>query len=85
MINKNKNVIKEISRTYLIRPNFIHSENFIKILKEAFPNANISNTQWKIVIAIGDKDKNGQVDVDLFFDLISNCSKISSSVPKIVR
>lgn len=85
MINKQRQVLKEMASTFCIRPNFIHSENFIKILKETFPNANVGNTQWKIVISIADKDKNGQIDLDLFFDLISNCFKISASVPKIVR
>ena len=30
-----------------------------------FPEVKISNTQWKMIVSIGDKENTGQVNLDL--------------------
>ena len=85
ILNKNRTSIKEAAKRFMFKPKFILGENLIKLLKELFPMSGISNTQWKMVVSIADKEKNGLVDLDLFFELINHRSKISASVPKIVR
>ena len=54
-------------------------------MKENFPKLKIDNTKWKIVVSIADRDKSGQIDIELFFKLITATSKISISVPKLIK
>jgi len=84
-INKNKKALKEHSRKFFISQNCILAENFIRVLKDIFPKGGISNTQWKKIVSIGDKERNGLIDIDLFFDLVGSCTKMNTSVPKLVR
>ena len=76
-------MIRDQAGEFFIRPNVILSNNLINILKDAFPNLSINLTNWKIVVSIADRDKSGQIDLDLFFKLISASSKISISVPRL--
>jgi len=85
-ISKNKNIIKEKVKPLLIwkkSKNVIHSENLIQILKEILIYFNLTNTQWKIIVAIGDTDKSSFIDFDLFMNLATNSAKITASHPKL--
>jgi hypothetical protein len=85
LINKNKKTLKEHTRKFLICKNCILAENFIRVLKENFPKEGISNTQWKKIVTIADRERNSLIDLDIFFDLVGNYSRINVSVPKNVR
>ena len=83
IINKNRKLIKDKANDFIIK-NCILNDNLVKLLKEMFPEIKLSNTQWKMIVAIGDKDKTGQVKLDLFFNLVTNSAKSNISHPKII-
>ncbi len=85
-ISKNKNIIKEKVKPLLISQkskNVIHSENLINILKEVLIYFNLTNTQWKIIVGIGDTDRSSMIDFDLFINLATNSAKKATSHPKL--
>lgn len=85
-ISKNKKLIKEKTKGMLIKQGLnymIHAENLISTLKDIFYNVRISNTQWKMIISIADREKNALIDFDLFFNLIDKSVKQQLSHPKI--
>lgn len=81
IINKNRKQIKESSIEYIFK-NSIQNDNLIKVLKQMFPEIKVSNTQWKMIVSIGDKDKTGHVNLELFFSLVTNSCKTTLSHPK---
>ncbi len=64
-------------------PNVIKADNFIKVLKDLFPLIKLSNTQWKILVSLGDKSTRDEVRLDVFFDVMNNSSKQNLSHMKI--
>jgi hypothetical protein len=60
----------------------IQSTNLIAVLKEIFSKVTMSNTQWKMLVAIADREKNSLIDFDLFMKLIENSAKLAVSHPK---
>ena len=42
----------------------------------------MSKTQWKILVAIADRERNGLIDFELFMNLSHNSAKIVASHPK---
>jgi Ca2+-binding EF-hand superfamily protein len=60
----------------------INSDNLVNLLKEIFFKLRLSNTQWKILVNVADRQKNNLIDVDLFFSILNNCLKQTKSIPK---
>ena len=84
-ITKNKKIIREKVKPMLITEktrHVIQADNLIAILKEVLGNFNINNTQWKIIVAIGDRDRTSMIDFDLFINVVESSAKQASSHPR---
>jgi hypothetical protein len=85
LIVKHKKLIKDKIKNYLIFQNgscLIVGDNLVNILKEVMFKLKLSNTQWKIIVAMADKDKTNMIDIDLFFGLLENSIRQSRNFPK---
>jgi Ca2+-binding EF-hand superfamily protein len=60
----------------------ITGENLVNIMKEMFFKLKLSNTQWKMLTNMADKEKSGHVDVELFFMMLGNNAKLNKAIPK---
>ncbi len=86
LITRNKKMLKEKAQSFFIKQGqytVIHSDNLINILKEILKGIKMSNTQWKILVGIADREKNNFIDFELFLSLVSNSAKLASSHPRI--
>ncbi len=82
LINKNRKQIRENLKQFTFK-NWVSSEYFVNVLKEMFQQqVNLSNSQWSILMSLGDKDRSGQVNLDTFLNLVTNSAKINLSHPK---
>ena len=54
---------------------FIQEDNLINILKEIFPQYKFNNTQWRMIVEIGNKDPRGFINYDVFIMIVENCAK----------
>ena len=71
-----KLILQEIKDT-AFGPNstIIHEDNLIKVLKNMFPYFQLTNTQWRMIVEIGDKDTQGFINFDTFIKLVENCAR----------
>jgi hypothetical protein len=77
ILARNKKRIKEESKKYFIKQGLnlvIHCDNLVDILSKMFPNLKLDNNKWKLIVIIGDRDKNSLIDINFFFNLIGNSS-----------
>jgi Ca2+-binding EF-hand superfamily protein len=76
-IAKNRKIIAQNIRSTAFGQNcsIIHEDNLIKELKEIFPYYKLTNTQWKMIVEIGDKDTQGFINFDTFIKLVENCAR----------
>ena len=84
-INKNRKLIKEkLSKCNFMLTGdgkkFIHSDNFINVLKDVIPGLKLSQTQWKMIVNVSQNERNdGLINVDDFFKLLEiTCKKMAS-------
>lgn len=82
MVNRNRKLIREQAKNYIINKNIINSENLISILDTVITGVKMSKTQWKILVAIADRERNGLIDFELFLNLANSSSKLIASHPK---
>ena len=73
-ISKNRKIISQKVRMISFG-SFIQENNLIQILKEVFPQYKFNNTQWKMIVEIGNKDSRGFINYDTFIMLVENCAK----------
>ena len=73
-IAKNRRIISQKVKLVAFG-SFIHEDNLIQILKEVFPKYKFNNTQWKMIVEIGNKDTKGFINYDTFIMLVDNCAK----------
>jgi len=76
-ISKNRKIIAQNIKDTSFGPNntIIHEDNLIKVLKDIFPYYKLTNTQWKMIVEIGDKDTQGFINFDTFIKLVENCAR----------
>ena len=88
-INKNRKYIKQRIKddNYLIGTSgveLVHSGNLITILKDLLPNLRISQTQWKMIVNIAQKERVDElIDINEFFRLLEITSMNMVSHPSI--
>ena len=84
LIGKNRKIIKE--RVFAKIGNnsnmLIKVNQLVDILKNVLFNIKLSQTQWKMIASIGDMDKSGIIDFNIFMSIIENTNKIGLSHPK---
>ena len=82
-IAKNRKLIWDRIKNFSIsqQNGMVHEDNLIKVLKDIFPGYNLSNTQWKMIVEIGDKDTTNFINFNTFIKLVENCSK-RDNMPK---
>ena len=85
LIAKNSKLIKEKAKenNFTEECNLIQTDDLIQILKDIFPRILLTPTQWKMIASIGEGNKDGLVDLDIFLKIIKLSSKISKSHLKI--
>ena len=76
-ISRNRKLILQKIRDTAFGPNntIIQEDNLIKVLKDIFPYFQLTNTQWKMIVEIGDKDTQGFINFDTFIKLVENCAR----------
>ena len=57
----------------------IHADNLIKVLKDVFPKINLSHTQWRMIVSLGEELGIGLINYETFIKIIRLSSKISNS------
>ena len=83
LIAKNKKIIKDKVKLFCgsLDILLIHSNNLIDILKNVFGKVNLSQTQWKMIVSVGKKDKTDLIDFDAFIKVIDAKFKKEKSHP----
>ena len=76
-ISKNRKMIQQNIKETSFGANctIIHEDNLIRVLKDFFPYYKLTNTQWKMIVEIGDKDTQGFINFDTFIKLVENCAR----------
>jgi Ca2+-binding EF-hand superfamily protein len=76
-ISKNRKMIQQNIKETSFGTNctIIHEDNLIRVLKDFFPYYKLTNTQWKMIVEIGDKDTQGFINFDTFIKLVENCAR----------
>ena len=83
LIARNKKLIRDKVKLYTVGSNVmkIHANNLIDILKNVLGKVRLSQTQWKMIVSLGDKDKSGLIDFDAFIKILEATSKMEKSHP----
>ena len=83
IIAKNRKIIREKVKLFTIEPNslLIKVNDMIYILKSILNKIKLSQTQWKMIVSIGDKDKSGIIDFNTFISVIDTTAKMGTSHP----
>ena len=76
-ISRNRKLILQKIKDTAFGPNstIIHEDNLIKVLKDIYPYFKLTNTQWKMIVEIGDKDTQRFINFDTFIKLVENCAR----------
>jgi len=88
LMSRNKRQIKEESKKYFIRQGgnlVIQSDNFVEVLAQMFPSVKLDVNRWKMIVNIGDKDRNSLIDVDYLFNQIGNSNRITRYPPCLIK
>ena len=83
LIARNKKLIRDKVRLFTVGSNvmLINASNLIDILKNVLGKLRLSQTQWKMIVSLGDKDKSGLIDFDAFIKIVEATSKMERSHP----
>jgi Ca2+-binding EF-hand superfamily protein len=85
LISKNKKAIKDKVKLYTIRTSdnlLIQEKYLIDILINILGKKRMSYPQWKMIVALGDKERNGVIDFNEFIRAIESYANIQNSHPK---
>ena len=85
LISKNKKVIRDKVKLYTIRTssNLLIQDNYlIDILINVLGKIRMSYPQWKMIVALGDTERNGIIDFNEFMRAIDSYANIKNSHPK---
>jgi Ca2+-binding EF-hand superfamily protein len=85
MITKNKKVLLDKAKPMLLKQGtyrLINADNLISLLKDVLFGVKLSNTQWKIIVSMADRQKNSMIDMDLFISLVEQSTKQATSHPR---
>ena len=85
LIAKSRKLIKDKVKIFSIEPNslLIKANDMIYVLKSILNKVRLSQTQWKMIVSIGDKDKSGIIDFNKFISVVETTAKMDTSHPTI--
>ena len=85
IIAKNRKIIKDKVKIFSNEPNSlcIKANDMIYVLKSVLNKIRLSQTQWKMIVSIGDKDKSGIIDFNTFISVVETTAKMGTSHPTI--
>jgi Ca2+-binding EF-hand superfamily protein len=87
-INRNRKLLRDYAKMYLITDgegkSSIQINNLILALKRILPRTELSQTQWKMMVRIADKQGTGMVDLDMFLKLVEQSARNSNQQPRFV-
>ena len=83
LISKNRKLIKDKVKLFTLNNEsmLIKADNMIEVLKSVLNKIRLSQTQWKMIVSIGDKDKSGVVNFNTFLSVVETTSKMATSHP----
>ena len=86
LIGKNRKIIRDRVKDKIGNNQnmLININQLIDILKSVLFNIKLSQTQWKMIVSIGDLDKSGIIDFNIFMSIIETTNRIEDSHPKYV-
>ena len=85
MISKNRKLIRDKVKIFAIDHDtmLIKESDLIYILKEVLGKIKLSQTQWKMIVSIGDMDKSKIIDYKTFINVIDSTAQIGLKHPRI--
>ena len=85
LIAKNKKLIKDKVKLYCIKTSsnmLIQENNLVDILIHILGRIRLSYPQWKIIVSIGDSERNGIIDFNAFINAIDSYVNLWQSHPR---
>ena len=85
LIAKNKKVIRDKVKLYCIKSSsnmLIQENNLIDILIHILGKIRLSYPQWKMIVSIGDSERNGIIDFNAFINAIDSYANLWKSHPR---
>ena len=85
MISKNRKLIRDKVKIFAVDPDsmLIKESDLIYILKEVLGKIKLSQTQWKMIVSIGEMDKSKIIDYKTFINVIDSTAQIGLKHPKV--
>ena len=85
MISKNRKIIKDKVKIFAVDPTsmLIKEDDLIYVLKEILGRIRLSQTQWKMIVSIGDVDKSKIIDFNTFIKVVDSSAKVGLKHPVI--
>ena len=85
MISKNRKLIRDKVKIFAVDPDsmLIKESDLIYILKEVLSKIKLSQTQWKMIVSIGEMDKSKIIDYKTFINVIDSTAQIGLKHPKV--
>ena len=81
-ISKNRKIIWDKIKVISGNNVLVQEDNLIKILKDVFPTYRLSNTQWKMIVEIGDVDNRSFINFENFIKLVEHSTNRENSIPR---
>ena len=85
LISKNKKIIKDKVKLYTIKTSsnmLIQENNLIDILIHVLGRIRLSYPQWKMIVSLGDTERNGIIDFNAFITAIDSYANLWQSHPR---
>ena len=82
LISKNKKIIKDKVKLYTLKTTsnmLIQENNLIDILIHVLGRIRLSYPQWKMIVSLGDTERNGIIDFNAFIKAIDSYAKLWQS------
>ena len=85
MISKNRKIIRDKVKIFAVDPTsmLIKEDDLIYVLKEILGRIRLSQTQWKMIVSIGDVDKSKIIDFNTFINVVDSSAKVGLKHPVI--
>ena len=85
LISKNRKIIRDKVKIFAIDPitMLIKESDMIYVLKEVLGRIKLSQTQWKMIVSIGDKDKSKIIDFNTFINVVDSTAQIGLKHPMV--